>query len=407
MRNFFFGKVSYGSICFKGIDNNDRQGQLLRILAPSIKDYFERIGQPAGYLNFLNEYSQKGLEEARCLHGLERDGKDVVDRIEGAGSAIFDYFRSFGRSVPETYEIERKAFVQDFIKLRILCRENKLEEAKYFLASNIRNRLQTDNDSLRKSRINEHDQLCKIYENYRSEIKQENSLDFQKNALASAIIEKKAEVDLSEQKNLLKMENGGEVQNQDAQQIIAESEVASPPGPNLNDPQNEKKEANKKEKFGVSLQTDKEYSDCLEKINEIKKGTPDIKIKDHETLDVNYQKLETKASKLYESIRNDYSDIEKVSSNLRIDKNYTERVKDYVFFKRHNLRDGYRRLDPSLNIAEGWKRLADNNYSKTDLEWFLHEFAESRLSEKYIDAGHDEIHSFVSNIHDWVAMLHK
>ena len=190
----------------------------------------------------------------------------------------------------------------------------------------------------------------------------------------------------------------------------AESEISITANPPPFDPKGPKEKEDEKQDFENTLNQNKEYKDCKNKLNEIEKELSDLKAKDYENAYSNMkdiEKNELEASRTYEQIRQNHTDIDKIADNLKIDKNYVQQVKEYVFLKEHQLIGGKRRFDPNLNIAENWNRLINNKFLKSDLEWFLHEFSEYILSESHQHIDHNTIHSYAAGIHNWVGMLSK
>lgn len=91
------------------------------------------------------------------------------------------------------------------------------------------------------------------------------------------------------------------------------------------------------------------------------------------------------ADKEYERIRNDYTDIQKISDTLDKDNVVVERVKNHIFYNEHviqyqdnTVRVG--RLDPDPEIVNAWDRLACNNCIDTDHDFFAHEEYESLIA---------------------------
>lgn len=130
-----------------------------------------------------------------------------------------------------------------------------------------------------------------------------------------------------------------------------------------------------------------------------KKNIPNTPIKDYY--------LETEASKLYDKIRNNKLDIEKISENLNINKKNIERIKNHIFRNQHKLDNGIDKFRPDKNIAEAWQRLYEGNFYQSDLVWFMHELAESILEQAFKEKPLREIHNYVNKTHNWAKTFSK
>lgn len=188
--------------------------------------------------------------------------------------------------------------------------------------------------------------------------------------------------------------------------IQQESSITASPPPL--EPKEPKEKEDEKQDFENTLNKNKEYSDSSKQLNKLKEKTPDTKIKDHWEENINIEtieKLDLRAKNLYENIRNNKTDILDTAKNLNLKQGIVEKVKNHVFYNKHNLHNGRQRLSPDLNIAETWQRIVDNKFSRTDIEWFLHEFCESILTEAHPEAQHSLLHEFASQIHNWSELL--
>jgi len=85
------------------------------------------------------------------------------------------------------------------------------------------------------------------------------------------------------------------------------------------------------------------------------------------------------AAKLYERIRNSVDDVARVAKNAGMPEVQVTRIKEHVFNRLHQRDDGLRRFDPSLKIADAWKRLEVGTHSVDDLTLLKHELFESRF----------------------------
>lgn len=201
------------------------------------------------------------------------------------------------------------------------------------------------------------------------------------------------------------------LKKQRASKISKELEEAKKAKASIKPPKNpkedkEKKDIQLKEKFSEYIKKEADYKECLEKAKKVKNKTLDTPIKDYwRDCNANGAQLDKRANDLYTEIRNTVGDTKKVADNLQIKESFVSRVKNHVFYKKHSLKNGVATFDPDLNMGECWKRLSNNTYVKSDLEWFLHEFVESKLMERFSDIEQETIHNFTNTLHDWLKLL--
>jgi len=90
---------------------------------------------------------------------------------------------------------------------------------------------------------------------------------------------------------------------------------------------------------------------------------------------------ENLAIKMYEEIRNCSNDVQQIAKNLNLQEFQVQRVKDHLFYKKHQLDhgQGIGRFDPDLDIANAWKNFEKGVYSEADLKIFKHEHFESKF----------------------------
>ncbi|MFZ5271581.1 hypothetical protein [Enterobacter asburiae] len=109
-----------------------------------------------------------------------------------------------------------------------------------------------------------------------------------------------------------------------------------------------------------------------------------------------YFKMLTETEESYESIRQDSSDINKISTNIDKDLETVGRVKTHIFFAEHDItyQDGSqirKRLDADPLIANAWNRLTCATHTDDDLAFFAHEEYES-LIEIRDNLSYNEAH---------------
>ncbi|WP_338570500.1 hypothetical protein VRB37_16540 [Erwinia billingiae] len=93
-----------------------------------------------------------------------------------------------------------------------------------------------------------------------------------------------------------------------------------------------------------------------------------------------------RAHEIYEEIRLDISDIQKISINIKKTERVVTRVKDHLFFREHiiivNDVVEKRRLDADPEIANSWSRLSVGDFVPSDIALFEHEQVESILEKR-------------------------
>ena len=97
------------------------------------------------------------------------------------------------------------------------------------------------------------------------------------------------------------------------------------------------------------------------------------------------------ADELYESIRRDQEDVERIASRTGWKPSSIVKVKNHLFIQEHWL-DQYEslgvpailaRFDSDEAIARAWLRLGDGGYSVPDLQLLRHEAAEAWYMRKH------------------------
>ncbi|MDE1485661.1 RHS repeat-associated core domain-containing protein [Xenorhabdus bovienii] len=108
-----------------------------------------------------------------------------------------------------------------------------------------------------------------------------------------------------------------------------------------------------------------------------------------------------KAPKFYDKIRADPTDIPTIATNTGWKESHIARIKDHVFFKEHQLRDGIGRFDADPGIVNSWERLKRGDHVKSDSDLLRHEYFESRF-EGIFRTDYDTAHkAAVRSGRDW------
>lgn len=102
-------------------------------------------------------------------------------------------------------------------------------------------------------------------------------------------------------------------------------------------------------------------------------------------LDKSPEEKEAYAKRAYEEIRkkNAKSDIEKVAKSSGLTKSEVRKVRNHLFFEKHNLEKGFMRFDESAEIANAWEALEQGRPSDLDIILLKHELEELTIMKKY------------------------
>lgn len=94
----------------------------------------------------------------------------------------------------------------------------------------------------------------------------------------------------------------------------------------------------------------------------------------------------SKAEDWYETIRQDNTDVELISKNIKKHANIVTRIKEHVFYKEHVIiRDDIvekKRLDCDPEIVNSWCRMRDGDHVENDLKLFRHEQVETIMMQR-------------------------
>lgn len=100
----------------------------------------------------------------------------------------------------------------------------------------------------------------------------------------------------------------------------------------------------------------------------------------------------------YEEIRHMNSDIERISHNTGYKKQDILKIKNYLFMDYHELSSGFKRFDPSFEIAQSWQRLMSKNKNDIcnhDITLLKHELMEIELINNGL--SQEVAHRFAEN----------
>ena len=92
------------------------------------------------------------------------------------------------------------------------------------------------------------------------------------------------------------------------------------------------------------------------------------------------EKAEKHAISYYDSVRSMKKDVETISKNTGFEESEIRKVKNYIFFDKHDLDNGQLvRFAPDYMMAESWQRLIDGKQKPHDITLLQHELLEESL----------------------------
>ena len=122
------------------------------------------------------------------------------------------------------------------------------------------------------------------------------------------------------------------------------------------------------------------------------------------SLDEYATKKDIKAAEKYEEYsRKDDSEL--IAKNTGFSKKDIQTIRSHVFFRKHQLKDGYGRFDPDYDMAVAWSRLQKGNFLSRDITLLNHELLESQIEKKY-NISAEEAHIIASKTYDWAKQLY-
>ena len=119
-------------------------------------------------------------------------------------------------------------------------------------------------------------------------------------------------------------------------------------------------------------------------------------------LDKSSEEQDAYAKRAYEEIRkkNAESDIAKVAKNSGLSKEEVAKVRNHLFFAKHNLEKGFVRFDESAEIANAWEALEQGRPSDLDIMMIKHELEELTIMEQY-GYSYDKAHLLANRKYPW------
>lgn len=114
-----------------------------------------------------------------------------------------------------------------------------------------------------------------------------------------------------------------------------------------------------------------------------------------------YFEREKKAEEFYKAMRQEHSDIKKISENTKLPISKIKRIKAHVFLNKHILRENIvREFDPDISIVESWTRLMNGNHTEVDIILLRHEHLEYCLEKRY-NLTYQEAHKLANTKYNW------
>ncbi|MDZ7956445.1 MAG: hypothetical protein RMY34_00800 [Aulosira sp. DedQUE10] len=90
-----------------------------------------------------------------------------------------------------------------------------------------------------------------------------------------------------------------------------------------------------------------------------------------------FQRWEQYAPEAYNAIRQNTDDVVEISLNTGWQEFRIKRIKNHLFYRQHQLDDGFDLFDPDPDIADAWFRLQQGNFTFEDIRLLEHEYFES------------------------------
>jgi SPP1 gp7 family putative phage head morphogenesis protein len=114
------------------------------------------------------------------------------------------------------------------------------------------------------------------------------------------------------------------------------------------------------------------------------------------------------ADSYYEAVRKRAPgvDAQKIAQYTIFKQKAVEEIRQHVFVKSHQLKEGYKRFAPDYQQSQAWQRLTEGRGTETDLLFLKHEYVE--LTQMRIHGyTYDVAHVIANNRHNWFAEVVK
>ena len=116
------------------------------------------------------------------------------------------------------------------------------------------------------------------------------------------------------------------------------------------------------------------------------------------------------AEKLYSQIRRRKTDYINVARNTMLSLEQCKIVKNYIFYDRHELSDGYKQFLPDIMMAQSWLRLSEkngNNIQRHDVIMLYHELTEISLLIHNTNISQRQAHNLAESMHNYLQAAKK
>ena len=111
-------------------------------------------------------------------------------------------------------------------------------------------------------------------------------------------------------------------------------------------------------------------------------------------------KVNKHAKMAYEAIRKNKYDAEKIAKNTGFPIEQIKRVKDYIFYEKHNLTGGIRVFDPDYDMALSWQRMEiGKDIWESDIIMIKHELLECQYEMQGI--SHNDAHDMANEQYNY------
>lgn len=107
------------------------------------------------------------------------------------------------------------------------------------------------------------------------------------------------------------------------------------------------------------------------------------------------------AERYYKSVRKMKTDVKKIALNTGWKEEAVQKIKNHIFYDKHELIGGYGRFDPSYHMAVSWQNLiaGGSKIEEKDIVLLKHEYLELTLVKK--GYSQDDAHIIASKKHDY------
>lgn len=153
-----------------------------------------------------------------------------------------------------------------------------------------------------------------------------------------------------------------------------------------------------------SLKSHQEMQKLESTIKELAKKTPDIRYGAAEKR-LGWEKylecLEEMECK-YNSYRSTCNDIEAISKNTGLPKEFVEKIKNHIFLNEYYMNNNkLSKFVADIDMGLAWQRLIEGSFVRSDLQLLLHEYAEAIILKNNSNAFASHAHYIAQKLFNW------